>query len=105
MTATHDAISERFDQSQRQFQHEFGDFCTGVSVITALDQNEPTGPEEASITIARAPLRVSLGGGGTDLPSFADRYGGLVISPAVTRYMSGNIFPPFFHSGIRGTRE
>lgn len=61
--------------------------------------------EDSLITIARAPLRVSLGGGGTDLPSFADRYGGLVISLAVTRYVSVTIFPRSFDSGVRMTGE
>lgn len=37
--------------------------------------------------IARAPLRVSLAGGGTDLPSYADRFGGLVVSTTIDRYV------------------
>lgn len=37
--------------------------------------------------IARAPLRVSLGGGGTDLPAYADRFGGLVLSTSIDRYV------------------
>ncbi|MGB8196701.1 MAG: galactokinase [Acidimicrobiales bacterium] len=37
--------------------------------------------------ITRTPLRISLGGGGTDLPSYSDAYGGLVISAAINRYM------------------
>ena len=36
--------------------------------------------------IARAPVRVSLAGGGTDLPAYYDRYGGLVISTSIDRY-------------------
>jgi D-glycero-alpha-D-manno-heptose-7-phosphate kinase len=35
---------------------------------------------------ARAPLRVSFGGGGTDLPQYYMRYGGAVVSAAITRY-------------------
>ncbi len=36
--------------------------------------------------IARSPMRVSLGGGGTDLESYYTRYGGLVISTAINKY-------------------
>ena len=37
--------------------------------------------------ITRTPLRISLGGGGTDLPSYSDQHGGMVISAAIDRYM------------------
>jgi D-glycero-alpha-D-manno-heptose-7-phosphate kinase len=37
--------------------------------------------------ITRTPLRVSLGGGGTDLPSYYREFGGLVISAAITKYV------------------
>lgn len=37
--------------------------------------------------ITRTPLRISLGGGGTDLPSFYRRYGGVVISAAIDKYI------------------
>lgn len=37
--------------------------------------------------LARAPYRISLGGGGTDLPSYYSRYGGFVLSAAITRYL------------------
>ena len=36
--------------------------------------------------LIRAPLRVSFGGGGTDLPAFYERHGGLVVSAAIARY-------------------
>src|SRR5579875_1440377 len=36
--------------------------------------------------LVRAPLRLSFGGGGTDLPAYADRHGGLVVSTAIARY-------------------
>jgi len=36
--------------------------------------------------IARAPMRISLGGGGTDLEAYYGAYGGLVISTAINKY-------------------
>ena len=37
--------------------------------------------------VTRTPFRVSLGGGGTDLPSYYSRYGGFVVSAAINRYV------------------
>ncbi len=37
--------------------------------------------------LARAPFRISLGGGGTDLPSYYSRYGGFILSAAINKYL------------------
>jgi D-glycero-alpha-D-manno-heptose-7-phosphate kinase len=37
--------------------------------------------------ITRTPLRISLGGGGTDLPSYYSRFGATVIAAAITKYI------------------
>jgi D-glycero-alpha-D-manno-heptose-7-phosphate kinase len=37
--------------------------------------------------ISRTPLRISLGGGGTDLPSYYRRYGGFVLSAAIDKHV------------------
>jgi D-glycero-alpha-D-manno-heptose-7-phosphate kinase len=37
--------------------------------------------------ITRTPLRISIGGGGTDLPSYYSRFGGFVISAAIDKYV------------------
>jgi len=37
--------------------------------------------------ITRSPLRISLGGGGTDLPSYYSRHGGYVLSAAIDKYL------------------
>jgi D-glycero-alpha-D-manno-heptose-7-phosphate kinase len=37
--------------------------------------------------LTRTPLRISIGGGGTDLPSYYSRYGGFVVSAAIKLYV------------------
>jgi D-glycero-alpha-D-manno-heptose-7-phosphate kinase len=37
--------------------------------------------------ITRTPLRISIGGGGTDLPSYYEQHGGFVISAAINKYI------------------
>lgn len=37
--------------------------------------------------LARAPFRISLGGGGTDLPSYYSRFSGFVITAAINKYV------------------
>ncbi|HEX2988795.1 MAG TPA: GHMP kinase [Chloroflexota bacterium] len=37
--------------------------------------------------IARAPLRISLAGGGTDLPAYYERYGGMVVSTTIDKFV------------------
>jgi D-glycero-alpha-D-manno-heptose-7-phosphate kinase len=36
--------------------------------------------------IARAPVRISFAGGGTDLPGYYERHGGMVVSTAIDKY-------------------
>lgn len=45
--------------------------------------------------ITRAPLRVSLGGGGTDLPSYYQDHSGFVISGAINKYVYITIHDTF----------
>jgi len=40
-----------------------------------------------AMIIARSPLRISLGGGGTDLPSYYEKFGGFLIAAAIDRYV------------------
>ncbi|MBI3880734.1 MAG: galactokinase, partial [Verrucomicrobia bacterium] len=37
--------------------------------------------------ITRSPLRISLGGGGTDLPSYYERFGGFLVAAAMDKYV------------------
>lgn len=48
--------------------------------------------------ITRSPLRISLGGGGTDLPSYYQDHGGFLIAAAIDKYVWVNVLRPF----IRG---
>lgn len=45
--------------------------------------------------LVRAPLRISLSGGGTDLPAFYDRYGAHFIAAAIDKYVYIAINPTF----------
>ncbi len=45
--------------------------------------------------ITRSPLRVALGGGGTDLPSYYRAHGGFLIAAAIDRYVYITLHYPF----------
>lgn len=45
--------------------------------------------------IARSPLRISLGGGGTDLPSYFENNEGMVLSAAIDKYVYVTLTKPF----------
>lgn len=45
--------------------------------------------------ITRSPLRITLGGGGTDLPSYYERFGGFLIAAAIDRYVYVTVMRPF----------
>lgn len=45
--------------------------------------------------ITRSPLRISLGGGGTDLPSYSNEYGGFLIAAAINKYVYVTVNRPF----------
>jgi D-glycero-alpha-D-manno-heptose-7-phosphate kinase len=40
-----------------------------------------------SVLFTRAPLRISLGGGGTDLPSYYREHGGFLVAGAINKYI------------------
>src|SRR5262245_20933248 len=48
-----------------------------------------------SVIFTRAPLRLSLGGGGTDLPSYYREHGGFVIAAALDKYIYVTAMRPF----------
>jgi D-glycero-alpha-D-manno-heptose-7-phosphate kinase len=51
--------------------------------------------------ITRTPFRITLGGGGTDLPSFYKEHGGFVLAVAIDKYMYLNVNTPILDDFIR----
>ena len=45
--------------------------------------------------IAKSPLRISLGGGGTDLPSYYKKFGGFLISATIDKHVYVSIAETF----------
>ncbi|MBK5093928.1 MAG: sugar kinase, partial [Actinobacteria bacterium] len=37
--------------------------------------------------VSRAPVRLSMGGGGTDLPSYYERFGGFLMAASINKYV------------------
>jgi D-glycero-alpha-D-manno-heptose-7-phosphate kinase len=48
------------------------------------------------VIIVRSPMRISLGGGGTDLPSYYTKHTGFVVAAAITRYVYITISEDFW---------
>lgn len=51
--------------------------------------------------VTRTPFRVTLGGGGTDLPSFYRRHGGFIFAMGIDKYMYIMLNPPTVDNKIR----
>lgn len=51
--------------------------------------------------ITRTPFRVTLGGGGTDLPSYYEKYGGFIFAMGINKHMYVMINPPTIDRMIR----
>lgn len=45
--------------------------------------------------ITRSPLRITLGGGGTDLPSYYEQHGGFLIAAAIDKHVYVTVMRPF----------
>src|SRR5580704_15852427 len=45
--------------------------------------------------MTRSPLRISLGGGGTDLPSYYREHGGFVLAAAIDKHVYITVHEPF----------
>jgi len=51
--------------------------------------------------ITRTPFRFTLGGGGTDLPSYYSRFGGLIFAAAIDKYMFISVNRPIVDDLVR----
>jgi D-glycero-alpha-D-manno-heptose-7-phosphate kinase len=51
--------------------------------------------------ITRTPFRITLGGGGTDLPSFYREHGGFILAMGIDKYMYLNLNTPIVDDRIR----
>lgn len=51
--------------------------------------------------ITRTPFRITLGGGGTDLPSYYEKYGGFIFSAGIDKYMFVDVNRPTSDDLIR----
>jgi D-glycero-alpha-D-manno-heptose-7-phosphate kinase len=51
--------------------------------------------------LTRTPFRITLGGGGTDLPSFYQEHGGYILAVAIDKYMYLNVNTPLVDDKIR----
>lgn len=50
--------------------------------------------------ITRTPLRISIGGGGTDLPSYYERHGGFLLTGAIDKYIFIGLNRIFTHDYV-----
>ncbi len=48
------------------------------------------------MVVTRSPLRITLGGGGTDLPSYYREHGGFLVAGAIDKYVFVTVSRPFF---------
>jgi len=51
--------------------------------------------------ITRTPFRITLGGGGTDLPAYYSKYGGFIFAAGIDKYMFININRPIVDDLVR----
>lgn len=51
--------------------------------------------------LTRTPFRITLGGGGTDLPSFYEQHGGFILAVGLDKYMFLNVNTPIVDDKVR----
>ncbi len=51
--------------------------------------------------VTRTPFRITLGGGGTDLPSYYQKHGGYILAAGIDKYMYLMLHPPTLDKMVR----
>lgn len=51
--------------------------------------------------VTRTPFRITLGGGGTDLPSYYEKHGGYILAAGIDKYMYLMLHPPTLDKMVR----
>ena len=51
--------------------------------------------------LSRSPYRITLGGGGTDRPSFYQKHGGFVVSMAIDKHIYLTLKPDYLEPQIK----
>ena len=77
--------------------------CWPIGGAGSLAASASSRDEGTRVIITRVPFRVSLFGGGTDIPAWFDRKGGAVLSTTIDKYcyVTARPLPPFFDHRIR----
>ena len=93
-----DSLRERMGRAGRRQALEFNWDIVNSGMLARYGALLQTNPQESGsrqnnlvsggliMIITRSPLRI-LGGGGTDLPSYYESYGGFLIAAAIDRYI------------------
>ncbi len=98
-TMVTDIVTAKTSDDEEQINQKF--LLSGVQRLPVLDDSgvirrlefraEKIRMENFPILRGKSPLRISFAGGGTDLPYFFEKYGGIVISATIDKYCHATI--------------
>jgi D-glycero-alpha-D-manno-heptose-7-phosphate kinase len=64
-------------------------------------RNGTLGAQSCCMIVTRTPFRLTLGGGGTDLPGFYERHGGYILALGIDKYMYVALNIPYADRKVR----
>lgn len=76
-----------------------------VAAGRSPESQSTEGQETGRMVRSRAPLRLGLAGGGTDVSPFCDRYGGLVLNATIDRYCYATVEERFDGSVVLASTD